>query len=410
MTAGMMQLSPRGQAITQFLRLSVALLLLYALGLALSSLSALPALAASQGFADASQRFSDRSFDLFCLSSFVSAGIMMAGNAASAVALRRIVIAWRALALLTLLPSLFEPVAALDGALALALLLVVIWSMRSAAGSVFMRVWQLGILLSAICMAAPPLTQGDLVQALFALRLHLAYPLCALSIAFWLMPRLGLLRLDGSAAKLPSAALLLTIGGGLIAAADLGLPDAVALIAAPLVLVAYIMLSSHLARPLREPTQDKSLARHWLALAILCWLAAGGLMGALSMPSELNTVMRATDLGAAQEWLGAGVTLAIALAFINHTATALRGDNRRVTGYAPLWLVSFGLALAFIAQLCRGVAQFYLRQYAAAVNEAEALLPLTLILVACQLAVALGICGYALGFFVRGWRIRVVAP
>ena len=335
---------------------------------------------------------------------------MMAGDATSQVALRRMLLGWRVLTLWTLIVSPFDTVSALYTGLAFALALVLIWSVRCAQGSAFLRVWRLGMLLCAICLPAPHLADGDLAQALISLRLHLALPLCALSMAFWLLPRLSLLTLDSAAAKLPSATLLLAIGGGLISAASLRLPDQVALLAAPLVLMAYIMLANHLARPLREATQDESLARHWLALAILCWLAAGGIMGALSMPNALNAVMRATDLRAAHEGLGAWIGLAIALAFINHTATALRGDNRRVTGYAPFWLVSFGLALAFVAQLCRGVAQFTLREYAVGVNEADALLPLTLILVACQLVVALGIGGYALGFFLRGWRIRVVAP
>ena len=41
--------------------------------------------------------------------------------------------------------------------------------------------------------------------------------------------------------------------------------------------------------------------------------------------------------------------------------TALRGDNLRVTGYAPYWLVAFGVGLASVLQIWpRRIVQVYL--------------------------------------------------
>ena len=104
------------------------------------------------------------------------------------------------------------------------------------------------------------------------------------------------------------------------------------------------------------------------------------------------------------------VLLAITLAFVNERAASLRGDNRRVTGYVPLWLVAFGAALAGMAQICRGVAMIYLRDVAAAqaADLPALLLPLTVVWIICLTAVAAGLLAYALGFWLRRPAIRVV--
>ena len=120
--------------------------------------------------------------------------------------------------------------------------------------------------------------------------------------------------------------------------------------------------------------------------------------------------MRGTDLAAAQDWLAGWVLLAITLAFVNESATALRGDNRRVTGYVPLWLTVFGAGLATITLACRGVVKIILRDVAAVEKAAQAalLLPLTSVWIICLLAVAAGIVTYALGFWLRRPKIQVV--
>ena len=79
-----------------------------------------------------------------------------------------------------------------------------------------------------------------------------------------------------------------------------------------------------------------------------------------------------------------------------------------MTGYIPLWLIAFGVALAGMLLICRGVAQIYLRDVAALRPSAELMLPLTLIYIACLLAVAAGGLSYALGFCLRLPRIHVI--
>ena len=170
-----------------------------------------------------------------------------------------------------------------------------------------------------------------------------------------------------------------------------------------------IILASRNYRALCHRDENASLAPHWLALATLLWLSAFGFLGALSTHPDILHALRASSLAWARDWLMGWALLAITLAAVNLLASELRGDNRRVTGYLPLWLIGFGVGLAGIASLCRGVAELYLRDLAGLEAAAlrEATLPLTLIWMICLLAVALGIMIFALGFLARRPRMPV---
>ena len=402
----MIQLSPRGSVIYQLLNLTVLLLLVFGLSLALSAVMRLQAEASGIAIDPAIPRFSQHAFTLLLVTSLISAGIAMADDALSANAIRRSLQVWRVLALMTLLASPFIAAELLDAGLALALLIGLAGSARSLPGTSFTRLWQIGAFLLALSLIAPQFAPEMAAQAL---RVHVAYPLCALCLAFWLMPRLSSLTRQSAEASLGIAAAFLCLAGGLFVVGQLDLPDIFAALALPLVVISTILVANHMARALRLGNENQSLARHWLALATLCWLASG-LLSALRMPAGVNPALHGADLAAAHDWLAQCMALAAALAFVNETATSLRGDNRRVTGYAPLWLVSFGIGFSFIAQLSRGVAQLALRNDAvtATLSEAQLLLPITLIWFVFQLMVAAGMVAYALAYFLRLARIRVI--
>ena len=238
----------------------------------------------------------------------------------------------------------------------------------------------------------------------------MAFGLGALSIAFWLRTRYSAIDSEAAQESMRAAALPLCFGGGLISLRHMGLPALVGLAAAPLIVLCYLTLAGSLARALRERSADASLAPHWVALAALFWLVGDGLLGALMMLNGWGAAISQTDVAAAQAWLGGWVIVSIVLAFTNEAAASLRGDNRRVTGYVPLWLIAFGVGLSFIAQLCRGAAQYTLSEAApeASVSEAALLLPITALWFICLLAAAVGIAAYALGYFLRRPHIRVV--
>ncbi len=410
MTGVMIQLSPRGKIIYQFLSLTVFLLLLYGVGFTLSALSLLPEPPLADAIsAAATEQFSARVFNLLCLTGFISAGLMMAGESLSDREAARVLRAWYALVALAAVLSPFEFGLLLDGVTALALLIILLKS-GGAAGSSFKRIWRLSLLLIAASLPAAHIAPSAMGPALVAFQRQAAFALGALSIVFWLMPRYSAVGREKALESLPIAALLLLLGGSLISLGRIPLPALIGLGATPLIILSYIILANHLARSLRDRHENASLATHWIALAALCWLAGAGVLGALLIQSDIGGALADTDISAAQDWLGDWCIAAVVLAFINETATSLRGDNRRVTGYVPLWLIAFGVGSSFIAQLCRGVAQFYLREFGAdaPLSEAELLLPITVVWLIGLLVVATGIVVYALGYFARRPKIRVV--
>ena len=410
MTGAEIQLSPRGATTYQLLSLVVALLPLYAAGFFASALHQLPAQPLVDIFEPSViERVAGRAFQLVVLSGLVSAGIVMAGDGISVrsvIWLRRL---WTALAVASVVASPFDFGAALDLAAAIALLLVLAASYRAGGSSVYLRVWRAGLLLIVVSMVAAQLVDGRALYALRAFRLQVAYPIAGLSVMFWLMRRFSRVEAEWAADGLRITALLVTLAGSLISLGRLGLPAALSAGATAIIPLGYMIIAAHSYRALSSRNENASLATHYIAAATLFWLVGGGFVGALSIQPALHEALRATDLSLAQDWLAGWVMLAIALAFVNESAASLRGDNRRVTGYVPLWLISFGVALASIVLACRGVAQIYLREVGVGASALpELLLPLTVVWIICLLAVAAGIATYALGFWLRRPRIRVV--
>ncbi|MCY3866448.1 MAG: hypothetical protein OXG68_13510 [Chloroflexi bacterium] len=411
MTGEVIQLSPRGKAIYQLLSLMAALLPLYGAGFLASALQQLP----TQPLVDLFEpglieRVAGRALQLVILSGLVSAGIMMAGDGISVRSVIWLGRLWTALVIVSVGASPLEVGAALDLAAAIALLLLLAASYHEAGSSFYMRLWQVGLLLIVVSLGAAQLFDDRALAATRAFRLQVAYPSAGLSVMFWLMRRFSRVEADWAADGLRIVALLVFLAGGLISLGHLGLPALVSLGATPLIPLCFIVLAGHSYRALSSRNENASLAPHYIAAATLFWLVGGGFAGALSIQPAINEAMRGTDLSQAQDWLAGWVSLAIALAFVNECASSLRGDNRRVTGYVPLWLITFGVALASIVLACRGVVQIYLRDVAAVDASAmlELLLPLTVVWILCLLALAAGIVTYALGFWLRRPRIVLV--
>ena len=157
MTRALIQLSPRGAALYQFLTLIVLLLVLYAIGFCLSAFLELPA-GPSAGVVDPAlvSRITLRLFKLTVLSGLVGAGVMMAGERLS---VRRLAggccgFGRRSSSFLSRsAPSILD--GALDLAAALILLLVLAATIGGAA--VNLRVWQIGLALFAVSSVAAQL-------------------------------------------------------------------------------------------------------------------------------------------------------------------------------------------------------------------------------------------------------------
>jgi len=409
MSRELIQLSPRGNAIYQLLDLTVALLLLYGAGFCASALFQLP----SQPLTDfisveIIERCTERAFQLTILSGLIGAGLMMAGerlSVHSVLSLQRI---WTALAIVSVALSPFDFKAALDLAAALALLLTLALSYRAAV-SVSLRAWQIGLLLIVLSLVAAHLLEGRALYSARAFRLQVAFPIAGLGVMYWLMRRYSRVEAEWAADGLRITALLVFLAGSMISLGRLGLATTVSIGATPFIPLCYIILAGHSYRALSSRNENASLASHWIAAATLFWLVGGGFLGTLSIQPAIGEAMRATALATVQDWLAMWVLLAIVLAIVNEGASSLRGDNRRVTGYVPLWLVAFGAGLASIVGACRGVVQIYLREVAAAeaTTMAALLLPLTAVWIICLSAAGAGIVIYALGFWLRRTRIMV---
>ena len=213
--------------------------------------------------------------------------------------------------------------------------------------------------------------------------------------------------------SLPIAALFLLLGGSLISLGRLPLPALIGLGAAPLVVLSYIILAGHVARSLRERHERthrwRRIGSRWRRCA--GWPGRAFWARSSSRAASLKRWLARTYQRRKTGWASGSLRPSCWLSSTRR-ATSLRGDNRRVTGYLPLWLIAFGVGASFIAQLCRGVAQFYLREFGAdtAFSEAELLLPITVVWLIGLLVVAAGIVVYALGYFARRPAIRVVEP
>ena len=408
----MIQLSARGQAAYQLLTLIVALLPLYAVGFLASALLQLPSspLADLVDLADI-EGVKGLVLELAIMSALVCAGLLLAGERLRPRAAWWLPRLWTGLALVSLLliPVELDWVAEL--AAALFLLLLALATHGSGESSAIVRVWQIGLLLiAASAFAAHLLEDVRALEALQAFRLHATHPVAAVSLLFWLLRRCSRVEARWAEDGVRIVALLVFLAGASISLGRVGLPAIVSLGATPLIALAYVILAAHCCRALSQRNENASLAPHWMAVAALFWLAGGGFLGALGIQPAISEAISGSHLERAQDWLAGWAPLAIALAVVNESASSLRGGNQRVTGYAPLWLMAFGVGLAGIVQVCRGVAQIYLRDVAAVESGAlpALLLPLTVIWMICLVAVAAGLGIYALGFWLRRPRIRVV--
>lgn len=408
MNARLIQLSKRGKSIYQLLSLTVILLLLYAIGFMLTALGTLstPTVVGAPAYA-ALQAFTAYSFDLLIFTGLVGAGIMQSGDCLHESAVQRWRQIWTGIVAVILLASPIAPPAILDSALALFLLLTLLWIGRGGARSTYPRVWQWGMFLTLASLTVVHLADGIAADVARAFQTHGAFALCAVSLLFWLMTRFSRVDEGWARAGARIVAVLVFLGGSLISLGRAGLPIAVSLGAAPLLLLCYCVLASHSYRALSKRNENASLAPHWIALATLLWLFSAGFFGVLSIQPAIAEAMRGSGMAAAGAWLADWAVLAVILAFVNEAASSLLGGNQRVTGYVPFWLISFGLALSGMAQICRGVVQIYLRKVSGLEPAADLLLPISIVWIICLAAVAAGCAIYALGFWLRRPTIRV---
>jgi nitric oxide reductase subunit B len=115
---------------------------------------------------------------------------------------------------------------------------------------------------------------------------------------------------------------------------------------------------------------------------------------------DFTTGTRLSDL---QTTLMQFAVVALLLGVFNQAAAELRGQNRRITGLMPFWLVAFGVVGGGAGLAAAGVAQVYLeRLLSVGYLETQTLLiPLYTLWFIGLILLAFGVLIYALGFWAR---------
>ena len=337
---------------------------------------------------------------------------------------------WTALLLLTFLAGIFgllegrnllELPRILDVYQLVVLFALVITISANGLRSPLIRVWSVGMMIALIGVLAGLVQPADYVQdrvwrlLAVGLQLNVAYPMAGAALGYWLIrrfsgvPRMwtdmgvytvgGLLAIAGVLVTLPP---LFRLGAEEISI-TLGY---VALIVVPIL---YLIVSSHGYGALSERSQtpSHSLAAHWYTLSLLLLLVGVGLLGGLQASADVGqwtTGTRLTDLQSTLTLLG---VVAMGLGVVNQGASDLYGQQRRINGLTPFWLVAFGAIIAGLALGSAGIAQMYMeRVLSIGYLDVQTLItPLYVLWTLGLLLLAAGIGIYALTFWLRRPRL-----
>lgn len=401
----MIRLTTSGKIAYQMFNQIVILLVLYACLMLLSALRAIPySTLIEQVPASFVTGLATRIFHLVLLSGIVTGGMAMCTHDRNMISyLRGLYRLWWGYIVATLILSGLEIAPLLELVTSLLLFAYLGVSAYCGRATPFLRVWQVGMMLTIGSLLSQFVVHGDWQAVVALFRIYVGYGICGVSIMFWLMTHWSNVRVLWARDGVYIVASLIGLSGLLISLARLGLHPGLGVLSAFMIPICYMIFAGHHYRALKDRTHDQSLSAHWIAIAVLFWMAGGGFLGTLSTQGNLPLWIGDTQLASAQiGWMMWGI-LAIILSLVNYQAATLRGENRRVTGYMPLWLITFGHGLALLVQSCMGVVEIYLSRIVG-IDPAHVtvlLLPMQLVWMICLLAVAIGIGIYALGYWKR---------
>lgn len=237
--------------------------------------------------------------------------------------------------------------------------------------------------------------------------LYLGDLLAALAIAYWLMRRFSNVSALWAGMSLYTVAGLLALAGALVTLPalyplgwDASFLGDLSAFAVPLL---ALIIASHSYRALSDRNSTNTLAAHWTALFVLLLLLGVGILGGLQAAPGVRLYAAGTQLSALPAALARLAVVVVILGASNQISAELRGENRRVTGLAPFWLVTFGVLGGALALAGAGLVQVYLeRVLSVGYLETQALIaPLYGAAVVAAALLALGIVVYAAAFFIR---------
>lgn len=348
--------------------------------------------------------------DLAALGGLLGGGIYAAGSDRQRT-LDAAVRLWTLLVVFTIgagVLNLLVSLAVIVAALKIGVIGLVIASLKPDSRAPIPQVWAAGMVVSAAATAVGLIPSSDYftASALHTIAsgtvIYIGYVLAAVALAFWLMHRFSNVTPLWAGMSLYTVAGLLALAGALITL-NAVIPESAVLgtvtaIAAPLL---FLLFASHSYRALSDRNPTNTLAAHWTAFGILLLLLGVGVLGGLQAPVRLWTA--GTRLSDLQPMLALLAVVAISLGVINQSAAEMRGENRRVTGLAPFWLVAFGVIGGGLALAGAGLVQVYLeRLLSIGYLDVQALLePLHALWVGGLALVVLGVGWYAVVFWLR---------
>ena len=358
--------------------------------------------------------------NLTVLTGLVGGGLYLAAQQRiNAMALRLAGVVWTALLILSVLAGLFgllggrnlmELPLVLNAVLAVGLLLVlatVVPSIRAPMS----QLWTLGLVLVLVGILIGLLPAGDYLQerGLRALavgvQMNIAYPLMALALGYWLMHRFSDLTPAWLEHDIYIAAGLVLLAGVCLTFARVqsaaGWVTSVgnwATVIAPLL---YVLVIARCYPALTQRNGTHTLAAHWFTLSILLYFLAFGLVAAVQLAPAIRPYTLGTRLADLQSTLTLMAAVVMSLGVVNQAAAELRGQNWRVTGLTPFWLVSVGILGGGLALGAAGVVQVYLERLLSMgyLDTQVLIVPLYIGWVMGLITLLLGMVVYALGFW-----------
>jgi nitric oxide reductase subunit B len=290
-------------------------------------------------------------------------------------------------------------------------LVLVLLAVAPSIQSPLVQLWALGLVLTLIGILIGLLPAGDYLQdrsyraLAVGLQLNIAYPLMALALGYWLMHRFSNLTPAWLEQDIYIAAGLVLLAGVCLTFARMqaaaGWVIGAGNLAAALAPVFYLLVIARCYPALTQRNGTHTLAAHWFTLSILLFFLAFGLVAAAQLAPAIRPYTLGTRLNDLQSTLTLMAAVAMSLGVVNQSAAELRGQNWRITGLTPFWMVSAGILGGGLALGAAGVVQVYLeRLLSIGYLDTQALLvPLYIGWIMGLISLLLGIVLYALGFW-----------
>lgn len=239
----------------------------------------------------------------------------------------------------------------------------------------------------------------DSVEWSDQVRLFFAYPLSYAALLYWLYRRFSNVPPAWTESSLASVAILLTIGGSAALIAATVDSNVVNTVCVGLGAPCYLIAGAHGFRALSDRNQNRVMSAPWSALCLILLVVGGLLSVTMLSPNADLWTHNATLADVPHEFVSAA-GIALILGMGNQIAAELRGQNIRVTGWVPYWLVTGGTLLTVLGLAAVGLVESVLIRLEIALIG-EWIAPLAAIWWGGVCLISAGLAIYALTYFLR---------